>query len=114
MKQPSKEGIQKAYDEGCEDVKKVIKNLWPEEFEKKIIYDRDKIYAAHNGSHVLKLTTNWTYDDFYWSYLDRTEGFNARASTAIQSIKEAEYRAYKIEVFDNEKDFFTWALKQIA
>lgn len=34
MNQPTEAGVKKAYDEGCDDVKRVIKTLFPDAFKK--------------------------------------------------------------------------------
>ncbi len=111
----TKECLQRAYDEGCEDVKKVIKTLCPDEFEKKIEYDKCKIYAIKN--HVVCFLCEQTDDNYVWMPISNTDGRHAyngyksrSGEKAIAYIKDIE----AIEVFDSQKDFLTWALKQVS
>lgn len=56
-----KENLQKAYEEGCEDVKKVLRNLYPNEFENNKYYHRGDRFLADGREHILAAISDNEY-----------------------------------------------------
>ena len=77
MNNPSKENIQKAYDEACEDGKKAIKTLWPDEFDDEFKFDDNKIYPFKDYEiFILKNITVVDDDNKYmWMGTNRTYSY---------------------------------------
>ncbi len=108
----TKENLLKAHSEGCDDTKKVLENLCPDEFEKKIEFRTDKIYAFKKGGEVWKVNiASGVYraipmKDSWDEWLERE-----KPEDLLSAITD---KGFKVEEFDNQKDFFTWALKVIS
>jgi len=116
MKQPTKENILKAHSDGCDDVKKVIENLWPDELDKKIEYYEDKIYAFYdNFNENIKVIHREAYEaGKFKGYKLTSGGTSNHERDSFKDTVESVSGSNKIEIFYNQKDFFTWALKQLS
>ena len=113
MKQPSKENILKAHDEGCDDAKKVIKNLWPDEFEEEEEFKENKIWAFCSGMNSIYLLTR---EDRGWAItnINDTSYIFSSANSAKECFDKWKKDGKKWQSFDSEKDFLKWALKQVS
>lgn len=105
------ENLQKAWDEGCDSTKKALENIAPDyKFKKKIKFSKQKVYAFSRRGEIYKLI-DCLSSRYLWSRMGNTYnhcyGLHFSTNEALESAKE------KVEVFDNEKDFFKWALKQV-
>ena len=107
--------LQKAWDNTCSDCKNLLENLHPDYvFKKEIEYDPDKIYGFVQGDDIGMIVEAgdgrhsivYLESDRYWD--DQSWGEGQQALSYLSTADNV-----KIEVFDNQKDFFTWALKQI-
>ncbi len=107
IKQPTKDDVLKAHDNGCDDVKEVIENLWPDEF-KKEEFDRDKIYAFYSTGDIYKLHRIGDR----WGFVDM--GDSSCYASGTHDTPEQAMRRCSVHVFSNKKDFLKWALEQIS
>jgi len=115
MKQPSKDNILKAHSDGCEDVKKVIENLWPDEFEDK--YDETKIYALHNRTtnniNIIHKISDSSGSLFHCFNLF-ANGDGVCSENDFDSLIKNVNNYHRVESFDTQKEFYKWALKQLS
>lgn len=95
----------------CSTAKETLKTLFPEVF--KMEFNKDKIYAfKHIYDNIYKLHRGV---DGIYKWLSLGSSFRQwnndykSGEEALESFKEK-----NIQVFDNQKDFFTWALKQVS
>ncbi len=111
-----KEDFHNFYDSLCDEYQEKVRKLCPDEFEDEIKYNSEKLYAyARKGLDGLEITLLREGSDYkmFWSVLNTT--YN-KVGSAYNTAQEAlnEYKHEGIQVFDNQKDFFTWALKQVS
>ena len=106
-----KENLQKAYDEGDKTQKEFLETLCPDEFKSKIEYDSSKIYAVCGFATIYKLhELDGKY--MFCDMANSSSGWTGKHTSVEGVLKSAEDE--EVEVFDNQKDFFTWALKQVS
>jgi len=105
------ENLQKAWDKGCSDVKEILEMLHPDfEFEEKVEGDECKIHAFASSAGVFIANK---IKEGKWSLVNMSSPSlicykMETLNKIISSCKRDEYG-----VFDNQKEFFEWALKQI-
>lgn len=108
----TKENLLKAHSEGCDDTKKVLETLCPDEFEDEIEYDEDKIYGYNYCGVPRKIHK---IDDRFWSIaFDDTRNFGIMETSFEEFLSYLKKDNLKLETFDNSKDFLFWALKQVS
>ncbi len=105
----TKENLQKAYDEGCDDTKKVLKNLCPDEFEKEMEIEKGKINACLLDRNVIYIEIQRS--KYRAVELKTDESYN-NGWHDIDGFKN-HWGNMEWQSFDNQKDFLEWALKAI-
>lgn len=103
----------KMHDAGCSNVRKALKNGFPEFFEDEIKYFSDKIYAFKHATKCIHVLTEIPEGDdrgkCYFTELNTTDMYAGYISSSAQELIDS--RKEDIKVFDNQKEFFSWALK---
>lgn len=109
----TKENLLKAHSEGCEDTKKVLETLCPDEFEDK--YDSDKIYAICKSDKIYVIHKRDYNGSVFHAYDGKANGnsINGHGKESFDSLCNI-FCGNTINSFDTQKDFFTWALKTIS
>ena len=108
-----KENVLKAYEDGCEDVKKVLENLHPDLFEPKIKYEDHEIIGFLQEGMVgtILMTSSGSYNVVYListSYWD-SSSFND-GQKALDYLLSSD-GVDQIKGFDSQQDFFKWCVK---
>ena len=110
------ENLQKAWDNASDESKRVLEEAAPDfEFEEKIKYEAFKVYGVagdHRTIYILIYIDNRKYAFAPIGDMDLIclDTYNT-PEDAIASVLNL---GLDVEPFDNQKDFFTWALKQLS
>lgn len=115
MKNPTKENILKAHSEGCDDTKKAIENLWPDYFNKSNVkFNSSKIYAIYHDAGISVIHDSVHESERYSAYTLEANGNGYGTNDGENWDDITNDWGNEIKVFDNQKDFFTWALNKVS
>lgn len=110
------ENVLKLHAKGCDEIKEAMETLCPDLFEPDIEFDKDKIYAycfRLTLRHRIRVMTKIDRE-FAWVNLDSTHSQGPMYSSGKKALANKAHDQYAVlQTFDNQEDFFKWALKQV-
>lgn len=107
----TEEAILKAANE-CPDTKKVLKILFPDAFSE-IQYEQGKIYIVISNFDGALFKLHEFGKEWMFCEMNSSEcGHSGTHDTAQKAINNID--GCKLQVFDNEKEFYKWAVKQLS